>query len=359
MNEKSKKKKTFRFLKDKWFYISLIIMALIVVVAFEMTFMYLDKFTRHGDEIEVPDLMGQNFVETVEKFDGVFTFILLDSVYVKDFPEGAVFQQNPEPGSKVKQGRNVYVVCTSISPELVAMPNLRNLSLRQAMVHLEQVGLKTEKLEFINYFARNAVVEQRVKDVVVEPNEEVVKGTGITLVVGLGNGDKNTNLPDLIGVNKAEVKYRINNASLNIGMEITPVEYDGDDENYFVSRMTPEYSADKMVPLGSFVDVWYQSDKNFDFAWYNAERARRDSTVEAMRLRRFNADTIQYVLDSFNFILRNRTFSFDSLQRELDKKMLFKASVNEFEEFEFDFDDLENVDYNNDYKIDTSFFYYE
>lgn len=355
MNEKSEKKKTFRFLKDKWFYISLIIMLLVVVATLEFTFNRLDRFTRHGEEIEVPDMVGMNYADVVENYSDMFTFLLLDSIYVKDFPEGAVYQQNPSPGSKVKQGRNIYVIRTSIAPEIVKMPNLRNLSLRQAMVSLNAVGLRVDKLEFIDYFARNAVVEQKIKGVVINPKQEVVKGTAVTLVVGYGNGEKKTNLPDLVGVKLEDVKNHINNASLNIGTEI----FIDDDEprNLYVIRMEPEYSVDKKVPLGSMVNVWYKSIKNFDFAWYKYEKFRRDSMVESWRLRKFNTDTINYVIDSFNYILKNRKFSYDSLQRVYDKQLRFRKieakqevveEVIELDDWEFD-----------DYEIDTNFFYDE
>lgn len=347
--------KAFRFLKDKWFYISLIIMLLVVVVTFEFTFNRLDRFTRHGEEIVVPDLTGMNYEEVVENYSDEYTFQLLDSIYVKDFPEGAVYQQNPAPGSKVKRGRNVYVIRTSIAPEIVLMPNLRNLSLRQAMVSLNAVGLKVDKLEFIDYFARNAVVEQKIKGEVVAPKQEVVKGTAITLVVGYGNGEKKTNLPDLVGVKLEDVKNQINNASLNIGTEIF---IDNDDpKNLYVIRMEPEYSIDKKVPLGSLVNVWYKSIENFDFAWYKYEKFRRDSMVESWRVRKLSTDTINYVIDSFNFILKNRKFSYDSVQRALDMQLIFRkiepkpVVVEEvFELDDWDFDD---------YEIDTNFFYDE
>ena len=336
--------KAFRFLKDKWFYISLIIMLLLVVLALNYTFNKLDKFTRHGEEFMVPDFVGMNYDDAVETYGDDFTFILLDSIYVKNFPEGAVYQQNPAKDSKVKKGRNVYVIRTTIAPEIVSMPNLRNLSLRQAMVSLNLAGLKVDKLEFVDYFARNAVVEQKIKDEVVEPKEDVVKGTAVTLVVGLGHGDKNTNLPDLIGVSMNEAKNQINNASLNIGMEI--FVDDDDVENLFVSRMEPEYSFDKRVPLGSIVNVWYKSIKNFDIEWYKREKFRRDSIVEIMRIKKFKADTIKYVMDSFNYILSHRQFSYDSIQRIKDKEMLFSVRDS------LEFDDF-------DYELDTIFFYDE
>ena len=301
MNEKNKKKKAFRFLRDKWFYISLIIMLLLVVGVLFYTFRKLDKFTRHGEEFPVPDMVGMNYDEAVEAYQDELTFILLDSIYVKDFPEGAVYQQDPAAGQNVKKGRNVYIIRTNIAPEIVKMPNLRNLSLRQAMVSLNMVGLKVDQLEFVDYFARNAVIEQKIKDNVIEPNDDVVKGSAVTLVVGLGNGSRTTNLPDLVGVSIEEAKEKINMASLNIGMEIY-IDNDEFDDLY-VSRMDPEYSLETMVPLGSTVNVWYRSIKNFDFDWYKYEKFRRDSIAEIWRVKKYSADTIKYVIDSFNYIL--------------------------------------------------------
>lgn len=351
MNEKNKKKKAFRFLRDKWFYISLIIMLLLVVGALFFTFKKLDKFTRHGEEFPVPDLVGMNYDEALEVYKDELTFILLDSIYVKDFPEGAVYQQDPAAGQNVKKGRNVYIIRTNIAPEIVKMPNLRNLSLRQAMVSLNMVGLKVDQLEFVDYFARNAVIEQKIKDNVIEPNDDVVKGSAVTLVVGLGNGSRTTNLPDLVGVSIEEAKEKINMASLNIGMEIY-IDNDEFDDLY-VSRMDPEYSLETMVPLGSTVNVWYRSIKNFDFDWYKYEKFRRDSIAEIWRVKKYSADTIKYLIDSFNYILKNRTFSYDPAQRALDMQMRYQRS--EPEELIFDFNDIENVDY----EIDTTYFYDE
>ena len=351
MNEKNKKKKAFRFLRDKWFYISLIIMLLLVVGALFFTFKKLDKFTRHGEEFPVPDLVGMNYDEALEVYKDELTFILLDSIYVKDFPEGAVYQQDPAAGQNVKKGRNVYIIRTNIAPEIVKMPNLRNLSLRQAMVSLNMVGLKVDQLEFVDYFARNAVIEQKIKDNVIEPNDDVVKGSAVTLVVGLGNGSRTTNLPDLVGVSIEEAKEKINMASLNIGMEIY-IDNDEFDDLY-VSRMDPEYSLETMVPLGSTVNVWYRSIKNFDFDWYKYEKFRRDSIAEIWRVKKYSADTIKYLIDSFNYILKNRTFSYDPAQRALDMQMRYQKP--EPEELIFDFDDFENVDY----EIDTTYFYDE
>ena len=347
--------KSFRCLKDKWFYISLIIMVLVVVGVFLFTFNRLDKFTRHGEEFPVPNMIGMTYDEAFNQYNSDFTFILLDSIYVKDFPEGAVYQQNPAAGQMVKKGRNLYIIRTTIAPEIVQMPNLRNLSLRQAMVSLSAVGLKVDKLEFVDYFARNAVIEQKFKGEVINPKDDVVKGSAITLVVGLGNGAQTTNLPDLIGAKMENVKSLINNASLNIGTEVL-VDDDAAD-NLYVSRMEPDYSSTTMVPLGSTVNVWYKSIQSFDFQWYKYEKFRRDSMVEAWRLRKFDADTIQYLIDSFNYILKNRSFSYDSLKRVADKRMRYQKPqiIVDEDDATGDFYFWDDIDY----EIDTTLFYDE
>ena len=337
--------KTPLFLKDKWFYISLGVIILLIIIGFEIVFHSLDSFTRHGEEMDVPDLTGMNYKEVQTEYSDIFHFQLVDSVYVKDFPEGAVYQQNPKPGSKVKKGRNMYIIMTSVAPEVVRIPNLRNLSLRQAMVSLNSVGLKVEKLVFVDYFARNAVVEQFVADTVAEPNTELVKGTGVTLHVGLGTGDKTTHLPDIVGVAQNVAKDRINNASLNLGTEIF---VDNDEpENMIVCKMEPEFDPNTMVELGSEVNVWYKSVKTFDLKWYKLEKHRRDSIVERLRVRKTDPEKIKYVLDSFNYILSHRSFSFDPEQRAKDKEMMFEQVD--------DSDDL----YFNDNEEDNNYFYDE
>jgi len=95
--------------------------------------------------------------------------------------------QNPMPGSKVKQGRHVYLTIVAQTPELVLMPNLKNLSLRQALVTLESNELFVGELEYVQYFARNAVVDQLVGDEPIEPDTELRKGTTVNLVVGKGD----------------------------------------------------------------------------------------------------------------------------------------------------------------------------
>ena len=227
----------------------------------------MDKFTRHGEVYIVPDFNGITVPELVEQnYDDFFDLIVLDSVYDNHAEKGSVVMQHPLPGSKVKQGRHIYLTIVSESPEKVFMPNLRNLSLRQALVTLESVNLQTGYLKYVKYFARNAVVEQLIDGEPVETATELIKGTTIDFHVGKGDLTINVPIPVLIAKKKDEVKRALNYAYLNVGKEYF---LDGEDTSHARAYKTrPSPLEDIELEPGDKVDIWYRSDESFDFENY-------------------------------------------------------------------------------------------
>jgi beta-lactam-binding protein with PASTA domain len=320
--------KAFNFLTKRAFYINLFIIIALAIIIIEAVFYSLKDYTRHGEEIVVPDFVGKDCDSVLEQYSEVFNFVLLDSVYSKSYPEGSFYQQDPLPNSNVKKGRNLYYVKVSEAPEKVVMPNLRNLSLRQAMVLLKSNGLKVSELEFVDHFAKNAVVEQRYDGEVIEPGTEIVKGSAVKLLVGYGRGDKKTHLPNLLTAPKENVKNLIHEASLNMGKE-NYMDYD-ENERYRVYKMEPAYDIQTLVTLGSTVDVWYRSETKFDFDSYGRELFKKDSVLSVMKKKKLSADTIKYVTDSFDYILTHRLFKFDSISKEYDKNLILEKDFFEY-----------------------------
>ena len=320
--------KAFNFLTKRAFYINLLIAIALVIIIIEVAFFSLDGYTRHGEEIVVPDFVGLNCDSILEQYSEDFHFIMLDSVYTKTLPEGSIYQQDPLPNSNVKKGRNLYYVKVSEAPEKVVMPNLKNLSLRQAMVSLRSNGLRVSELEFVEYFAKNAIVEQEFQGETIEPGTELIKGSAIKLKVGYGRDDKRTHLPNLLAVHKSDVKNRLHEASLNIGREY---HMDEDDDNkYRVFKMRPVYDIETLVKLGSTVDVWYRSETNFDFDSFERELIRKDSAVAVMKKKKLPDNTIKYITDSFDYIIKNRRFLYDSISREYDKNIAYTMKFFEY-----------------------------
>ena len=252
----------FEFLKQKKFYIHLLIIILLFFVLMWITFRSLDGYTRHDKVYTMPNFIGQNYLEVQEEYGRDFNFILIDSVYPKGEEPGSIVQQDPLPDSKVKKGRNVYCIIVAVMPEKTEMPNLKNLSLRQAVGTLESNGLEVDKLIYEDYFAKNAVIEQLYQSQVIEPGTEIVKGSKISLRVGFGQDKKKIEIPNLIGRPAVEVKRLLNVAGLNLGEEFFD---DSDSLQYMkVSKMKPGPSS-ALVEAGTFVNIWYRSSKKFDF----------------------------------------------------------------------------------------------
>ena len=122
-----------QFLKDKKFYINLLIILVLCVVLLWLTFKLLDKYTRHDKVYTMPDFVGQNFFEVQREHSRDFNFILIDSVYPKGQEPGSIYQQDPLPGSRIKKGRNVYTIIVAVTPEKTLMPDLKGISLREAI----------------------------------------------------------------------------------------------------------------------------------------------------------------------------------------------------------------------------------
>ena len=250
------------FLKQKKFYLNLLLIVVLSLFLLWLTIKLLNAYTRHGKIYEMPDFSGLTTPEVEQMYGKDYNFILIDSIYSKTQKPGSIVQQDPLPGSKVKQGRNVYYIIVAKTPERTTMPNLNNLSLRQAIVLLESSGLELKELVYVEHFARNAICEQRYDGLVIKPGTEIVKGSKITLYVGLGPDNKKTRLPSLYGTPATDVQRILNMAGLNLGNEI----FDEQDSLQYmkVYRMNPPYAQGSVKP-GTFVNVWYKSSRNFNF----------------------------------------------------------------------------------------------
>jgi len=257
----------FYFLGQKKFYIHLLIAFVLMIVTLWLVLISLDSFTRHGKIFVVPDFSGMTIEQLKEKqFDEFFTLEVIDSVYNKTMGRGEVIMQNPLSGAKVKAGRHVYLTIVSEKPESVMMPNLKNLSLRQALVTLEINDLLVGELNYVDYFAMNAVVEQFEDGQAIEPGKEILKGTIIDLQVGKGTTSISLAVPMLIGKSKTEAKKAIHYSYLNVGNEYY---MDGKDTlRARVYKTNPQPLTKNTYPLGQNVDIWYRSDSLFDFETY-------------------------------------------------------------------------------------------
>jgi len=278
------------FLKEKKFYVNLLIIFMLCGVILWITFRALDKYTRHNEVYTMPDFVGQDFFQVKHDYESDFNFILIDSVYPKGQQPGSIYQQDPLPGSKIKKGRNVYAIIVAVTPEKTVMPNLKGISLREALGRLESSGLDVDHLEYVDYSYKNNVIEQYYQGQPIEKDTELVKGSKITLSVGIGSDKTNVKIPNLIGKPAKETKRLLNLAGLNLGKEVFE---DRDSLKFMCVRlMTPGISSGSVKP-GTYVDIWYHSNRTMDFKKEMQELLHEDSIANLQQTSDF--DTTQII----------------------------------------------------------------
>jgi beta-lactam-binding protein with PASTA domain len=271
-----------KFLTSGTFFKHLGIAIVLVALLIWLTLQILKVYTSHGDEILVPGFTGVRIDKVHDMEIGEdFEFVVIDSVYDDHFSKGEIVLQDPVPGSKVKHGRKIYVTIVANQPEMVVMPDLVDLSLRQALHELKANSLKLDKLQYVPNFAKNAVLAQRIEGDTIDVGIEVLKGTSVELVMGAGLNNDKVEVPFLIGKTESEAIKLLNNSGLNVGY----LKYlDGRDKIHSrVYEQQPQPIENTRAEYGAYVDLWFRNDGFYNFdslvANYNIdpEQAEPDS----------------------------------------------------------------------------------
>jgi len=229
-----------------------------VVILLLLAIIALNIFTRHGRTYPVPNLSGLTVEQAMEMVDrGDLRLEVADSVYIDTRARGVIVDQNPKPNTEVKSKRRIFLTINAVIPVMVPMPNLIDLSNRQAKAMLEQQGLRIARLSYAPDIAANSVLSQKIKGVTVMAGTKVPRGSKVELVLGLGSNPQ-TGVPLLIGQSTEEAQSRIYESSLNVG----EVKYDESVKTYIdslnakVYNQYPGATSSPAYTFGSRVSIW-------------------------------------------------------------------------------------------------------
>lgn len=141
----------FSFKNNRFFWLNLIAMPIVVIAVILGVLNWLDTYTHHGESIIVPNVNGLPLKHAENELSKKTLKIeVVDSNYVKGMPAGAILDQKPAGGSKVKKGRTIYLTINTEEAPKVAIPDIiDNSSFRQAEARLRALGFKMTEPEFI------------------------------------------------------------------------------------------------------------------------------------------------------------------------------------------------------------------
>lgn len=244
------------FIKSKTFLYSVISILVLVCISFFLLYNWLNNYTHHGESITVPDVRGLTEEKLIRFInDKHLQYKIVDSLFEDGKAPGTVIEQDPKPDSKVKENRTIYLTVNSSRPPKVKMPNLVDVSYRQAEAILQTFGLRVGQTIYRPDLAKNAVLSQLYKGHSITAGTEIYKGSAIDLVLGDGLGNAEVPVPNLVTLSKGEALFVLKGSSLNIGT-ITFDDGVKNEENAKVYKQNPEADGNATMKQGEAVDIF-------------------------------------------------------------------------------------------------------
>jgi eukaryotic-like serine/threonine-protein kinase len=212
----------------------------------------------------MPDIRGMKFekVKTLLS-DNNFSYEI-DSVFLLDKPPGTVLEQDPEANTKVKSGRNIYVSVVSGNAPTIKLPDLKDLTLREATAMLKSYDLKVGELIYKPDLAKDAVLGVQYQGNVIPPGTNLKKGDVIDILLGDGLGEMRIVIPNLFNLSLDEARFILSGSSLSVGniQYDESIKNDKDKMEAMVYAQDPAYQSDTLnITPGTPVNLYLTVDK--------------------------------------------------------------------------------------------------
>ena len=189
-------------------------LAFIAVIAllYILIFYSLNSCTKHGESVVVPDVKGVTEAEAAPLLNAMgLRYEIVDEIFIKGKTPGVICEQIPMPGVKVKPNRIIYLTINSFSPKQIELPDVRNISLREAEIILKSKGFEVASVEYAETGFKDEVLKVKKGNSVVYPGAKFADGTRLTLEIGSGADSLNS---DSAGISsESDIDHSFNDDS--------------------------------------------------------------------------------------------------------------------------------------------------
>ena len=258
----------FQFIKSKYLWYQVAIAIVISLIIIWLLLVSLGWLTDHGKAVNVPVIKGLSLNKARALLDERGLDVeIMDSTFVLGTKPGMILEQDPKSGTPVKPGRKIYVSIQVFSPPLIKMPNVKDASLRQAMLILKTNSLNFGKVIYKPDYASNAVLYAELNGKQIDAGSKIQKGSYVNLIVANGLGSEEMPVPSLTGMTLEEARIILNENHISLGAIIYDNDAINDSTEAFIYRQTPdvydELDNPTMIHMGQSIDIWLtlNSDK--------------------------------------------------------------------------------------------------
>lgn len=166
---------------------TLVLMIIVFFLLIGITLYGLKLYTRHGKAVLVPEVKALALPDALRILDREgFRYEIIDSLFIDGAIPGTIVEQTPAGGSKVKEGRIVYLSINAYSPRMITCPKVTDMSMRQALSTLESRGLTDVRIQSVPSEYPDLVIGIEYRGEPLEPGDKLPAGSTVTLLVGSG-----------------------------------------------------------------------------------------------------------------------------------------------------------------------------
>ena len=182
--------KIFRRLKQQPIFIHFVSAILVFCFLIFLVLKGLSVYTLHSQAIVIPNVKGLQIEEAAVFFvNSGLRFNVIDSVYTNDVKPGAILESIPAFGSKVKKGRIVFITINAKNAQMAKIPDVKNLSFRQAFALLKAQGFTSVETKYIAGQFRDLAIGVELNGKSIEADVLAPLTAALTLIVSNGSSE--------------------------------------------------------------------------------------------------------------------------------------------------------------------------
>jgi beta-lactam-binding protein with PASTA domain len=175
------------FFKKHILLANLLLALFVVVLLVYLLLLWLADYTNHGEAVDVPDVKGLLVEDAVPFFQySELYYTVIDSQFVKSVAPGMILETVPPIGTSVKKGRTIYLTVNSLSARLLAVPDVVDMSQRQAFSVLKSIGFESVRMQSVPGAFRDLVLGLETQGKTLNSGDKIPSDIPLTLLISSG-----------------------------------------------------------------------------------------------------------------------------------------------------------------------------
>lgn len=131
-------------------YVHLLVIGMLLCIIIYIVLKSIDSYTNHNQAVYVPDVRGLQIEDAAPFFEqNMLLYAVVDSIFSKDVTPGAIVELRPEANAKVKKNRVVDVIVNAKTEETISVPDVADISFRQAYALLRARGFTDIEYKYV------------------------------------------------------------------------------------------------------------------------------------------------------------------------------------------------------------------